>query len=46
MTFDDVAIEADQEFELTPNQTGTTEYSTKYVYRYTFISNYSYFCIL
>ncbi|GLV46182.1 uncharacterized protein CBL_02899 [Carabus blaptoides fortunei] len=31
MTFDDVAIAADQEFELTSNQTGTTEYSTKVV---------------
>lgn len=46
MTFDDVAIAADQEFELTPNQTGTAEYSTKYVYRYAFISNYSCFHIL
>lgn len=29
MSFDDVAIEADQEFELHPDNNGTLEYATK-----------------
>lgn len=31
MTFDDVGVEAEQEFELQVDSSGTLEYGTKYV---------------
>ncbi len=32
MTFEETAIEADQEFDMYPDPNGTMEYSTKFVF--------------